>query len=135
VEPYHALYMRDEQRKTEEKLLAYNRHVTALWSPDGKGLAINDYGGSDYSNCFVFSFDGEHKKVDIRQELEQLLAASDSIFDNHHVYVECAAWLTGHELKVKVSGHGDVSPKGFTRLYRYSIDGGIASLKRSASPK
>src|SRR5882762_6847684 len=54
-EPHHVLYLEDVWKKSE-RLLAYGRHASALWCGHGQGLLINDYGGSDYSNCLLFLF-------------------------------------------------------------------------------
>jgi hypothetical protein len=131
--PYHVLYLREKAKSGQEKLLEYGRHASALWAPDGRGLVINDYGGSDYSNCLVFAVASARKHVDIRAELRKQLAGERLIFRNHHVYIEGVAWLGADKVKVKVSGYGDIDPKGFTLFYEYSLDGSFRLLSRTAS--
>lgn len=131
--PHHALYLRAKGASGQEQLLTYGRHASALWSLRGHGLIINDYGGSDYSNSLIFLFGADKKQVDVREELRRQVSSNRSLFGNHHVYIEGVGWLDDDRVKVKVSGYGDVDPKGFTLVYEYTIGGGFRLLKRTAS--
>lgn len=132
-EPYHVLYLGDVRRKTEEKLLAYGRVASALWSPDGRALLVNDYGGSDYSNCLVFLFGDGRTRIDVQAKLREQLGGDQTLFRNHHVYIEGVTWLGRSTVEVKVSGYGDVDPKGFTRFYEYPLGGRFRLLRKTAS--
>jgi hypothetical protein len=94
---------------------------------------INDYGGSDYSTCLVFSFAEQGTRVDVLEELRVKMGSDRSIFGNHHVYVECVGWVGNDKVKVKVSGYGDVDPDGFTRIYEHPIGGSFRLLKSTAT--
>jgi hypothetical protein len=129
TEPHHVLYLRDQARGSEEQLFAYDRHVSALWSPDGKALLINDHGASDSSNCFIFLVDDVRQRIDVRERLAEQLGANKSINSNHHVYVEGISWLGPDVAKIQVSGYGDVDPKGFKLSYRYQLGGRFLAMK------
>lgn len=131
-EPHHVLYVEGVQHKSE-RLLTYGRHVSALWSRDGQALLVNDYGGSDFSNCLLFLFGAERKRIDVRERLHEQLGSNQTIFGNHHVYIEGVEWIDRSRVKVKVSGYGDVDPKGFTLFYEYPVGGRFRLLKRTAS--
>jgi hypothetical protein len=129
-EPHHVLYLEGAQHKNE-KLMVYGRHASALWSRDGQGLLVNDYGGSDHSNCLLFLFGVERKRIDVRERLREQLGSNETIFGNHHVYVEGVEWISRDRVSVKVSGYGDVNPKGFTLLYDHSVGGRFRLVKRT----
>ena len=127
VEPHHFLFLVDTKNRNHEKLYEYGRYVDVLWSTDGDGLIINDFGGSDYSNTIIFLFGDTKKRIDIKDELRQRMKDNKSIFGNHHVYIEGVKWLSKNRIKIKISGYGDVDPDGFTLWYEYTIGDGFKS--------
>src|SRR5690348_4256013 len=48
-EPHHTLRLKNIETGVVRTLCNYPRHVSVLWSPDGKKLVINHYAGSDFS--------------------------------------------------------------------------------------
>jgi hypothetical protein len=126
----HFLSLKDVRSNTDRQILEYARWASALWAPDSHGFVVNDYGGSDFSKCLVFPRDGPERRIDLDDKLAKQLKSNQSIFSNHHVYVECVGWLSSTSLRVKVSGYGETDPDGFTLFYAYSIDGPFRFLKR-----
>jgi len=125
-EPHHTLLLKNIETGAVRTLCTYQRHVTLLWSPDGKKLAVNDYAGSDFSKALLFSVDQDGSPKDIGAELLQSLKESPdrkSLVDNHHVYFAVSGWEGNDTLRLKAWGHGDIDPNGFSRHYLYHLGG------------
>ncbi len=125
-EPHHSLLLKNLKTGGVHSLCNYKRHVTALWSPDGQKLVVNDSAGSDFSKSLIFFVDQSGPPVDIGAKLLQSLkdpADRRSVSGNHHVYVAVTNWQGNQAVKLRVWGYGDVDPKGFSRLYLYTLDG------------
>jgi hypothetical protein len=131
-EPHHTLRLKNSETGAVRTLCNYPRHVSVLWSPDGKKLVVNDYAGSDFSKTLIFSADQDSPPQDVgAQLLESLKDSPDrrSLADNHHVYFAVSSWEGNEAVKVKVWGHGEVDPKGFSRLYQYTLDGSFRRMR------
>lgn len=131
-EPHHTLRLKNTETGAVRTLCNYPRHVTVLWSPDGKKLAVNDYAGSDFSKILIFSADQDSPAQDVGAELLQSLKDSPdrrSLADNHHVYFAVSSWEGNDAVKLKVWGHGEVDPKGFSRLYQYTLGGSFQRVR------
>jgi hypothetical protein len=130
-EPHHTLRLKSAATGTVRTLCSYQRHVTVLWSPDGKKLVVNDYAGSDFSRVLIFSADRESPLVNVGAELLQSLRDSPdrrSLADNQHVYFAVSGWEGKESVKLKVWGYGQVDPKGFSRWYQYTLGGSFHRL-------
>ncbi|MCI0595873.1 MAG: hypothetical protein L0Z48_04945 [candidate division Zixibacteria bacterium] len=120
----HKLFLRDTKTNTEREIYSYDRRVDALWSKDGKGLIINDHGGSDYTDCIVFQFNKEIEKYNVTVLLRsRAIKYKKSIVGNHHVYIEGEKWITNKRIKVRITGYGEVDPDGFSMWYEYAVGG------------
>jgi len=119
----HALFLLDLKTKTVEEVYPYGRGVEILWSPGGSALLINDRAGSDHSNTAIVILTPQKRRIDVEAELRAAMSSNKSIFKNHHVYISGTQWLTENKVRIKVSGYGDVDPKGFTLWYEYAIGG------------
>jgi hypothetical protein len=131
-EPHHTLLLKNTETGAVRTLCNYSRHVTVLWSPDRKKFSVNDYAGSDFSKILIFSADQESPPQDIGAELLQSLKDSPdrrSLADNHHVYFAVSSWEENDAVKLKAWGHGEVDPKGFSRLYQYSLGGSFRRVR------
>jgi hypothetical protein len=126
-EPSHMVYLEDSQLKSRRKLFNYDRHIDLLWNPDSESFAVSDYAGSDHSRCSIVSVTENVPPVQVWDELVKAAKANDqkSLLRNDHVYIAATDWISSKILKVKVWGHGEVNPGGFTRFYRYEIGFGI----------
>jgi hypothetical protein len=122
-EPYHTLYLEDRENQVRRKLLDYGRSVEVLWNPESTLFAVTDYMGSNVSECFVLSTDPNQQRIDIQNEIQRRITNPPELasLQNDHVYYAAIAWTTPTTLKVKVWGHGDVNPSGFTRFYTYTV--------------
>lgn len=127
TEPNHTVFLEDLRLKTRRKLFNYDRHIELLWSPDSESFAVSDYAGSDYSLCSIVSVTGNVPPIQVWDELVKAATANEqkSLLHNDHVYIAATDWVSPRILKVKVWGHGEVNPAGFTRFYRYEIGLGI----------
>jgi Tol biopolymer transport system component len=72
-EPHHTLLLKNRETGAVRTLCNYPRHVTVLWSPDGKKLAVNDYAGGDFSKILIFSADQDSPPQDVGADLLQSL--------------------------------------------------------------
>src|SRR5260370_17741427 len=54
--PHHTVFLNDRRLKTPRKLFNYGRAIEILWKRAIKSCVLNDYSGSDYSECRIFSF-------------------------------------------------------------------------------
>lgn len=127
TEPNHTVYLENSQLKTRRKLFSYDRHIDLLWNPDSESFAVSDYAGSDYSRCSIISVTENVPPVQVWDELLTAATANEkkSLLQNDHVYIAATAWISSKVLAIKVWGHGEVNPAGFTRFYRYEIGLGI----------
>ena len=130
-EPYHAVFLDDRRLKTRRKLFNYERHIELLWNPDSKYFVLNDYAGSDYSECKIISVDEKVPSIDVWNEIVRGSTSKEkrSLLENHHVYIAAREWIGSDTLKVKVWGYGEVNPSGFTRFYFYDKKLGVKRVK------
>jgi hypothetical protein len=127
TEPNHTVFLEDLRLKTRRKLFDYDRHIDLLWNPNSTSFAVSDYAGSDYSRCNIVSVTENVPLVQVWDELVKAATAKGqkSLLQNDHVYVAATEWISPKVLKVKVWGHGEVNPSGFTRFYEYEMGLGI----------
>ena len=124
VEPRHTLFIEDLRTHLRRKLLDYGRQVEGLWSPDSKSIAVTDYIGSNVSQCLIFSTGMDAPPVDVWDEILRGIANEKErarLLKNDHVYIAGVRWTNSMTLKVRVWGHGDVSPAGFQRYYTFTL--------------
>lgn len=122
--PNHALLLWDTRTQSVQKLFPYDRSVEVAWSPRGTSLFLNDHGGSDYTNCHVFSFDNDgsnRKAFNVTEQLKKATKENKGIFGNHHIYIEAVSWIDEQKILIRASGYGDVNAGGFCFLYEYAI--------------
>lgn len=124
IEPSHFLVVRSTRTQKEEIRIPYARYVEVGWSPDGKRLAVNDHGGSNYTNCKILSFGDDIRSIEIAEQLRAKINPP-SITRNHHVFLECVEWLGNDKVKIKAHGYGDLDPKGFSETYVFRIEEGL----------
>lgn len=118
-EPHHTLRLKDSGTGAVHTLCTYQRHVTVLWSPNGKKFVVNDYAGSDFSKVLIFSVDQDGRPEDVGAGLLQSLKNSPDwrkLADNDHVYFAVSSWDGNRAVTLKVWGHGKIEAKGFSRL-------------------
>jgi hypothetical protein len=130
TDPHHTLYLEDRIANSRKKLLSYGRHVDVLWNPDSTAFAINDFVGSDFAECKVYSIREDVLPVDVATLVTDRELAD--LQKNHHVYFAVVRWLSPKTLKVKMWGYGDAHPSGFTRFFIVNLS---QAPKRRASPK
>jgi hypothetical protein len=113
----HALFVKDEKTGLERKICNYNRHATALWSPDSQMIAITDFAGSDNSECFIYMLKS-NKLVGLAEPLEKAFEGTGKM-KNHHLYFEAVNWQKASLLKINVTGYGTNDPNGFNAHCQY----------------
>ena len=128
AQPAHILMLIDSQSGKHSKIYEYGRHVDVLWSPASNALAINDYGGSDFTRAVLLMLPSGQKQDDLWDELIKFLRSQGEAriaLENAHVYLTVEKWFNDHELLCKLTGYGPASPKGFTKHYVYAIGKGF----------
>jgi hypothetical protein len=126
-EPHHTVFLNDRRLKTRRKLFNYGRGIEILWNRDSKSFVLNDYAGSDYSECRIFSVDEKVQSINVWDQVLKDATTKErrSLLENHHVYIAAKEWISSKTLKVRVWGYGEVHDDGFTRYYLYEIGSGI----------
>src|SRR3954471_1393347 len=69
AEPFHEVALIDEQAHQPIWRHQFPRHLSALWGPDGRTLAVTDALGSDLSNTYVIQTSPTLAVSDIQQAL------------------------------------------------------------------
>jgi hypothetical protein len=130
-EPYHTVFLEDRRLKTRRKLFNYNRGIELLWNPDSTHFVLNDYVGSDYSECKIIPVDEKVQPTNVWGEIVKGIRPKEqrSLLENHHVYIAAREWIAPDTLRVKVWGYGDLNPSGFTRFYTYNKKLGVKRVK------
>lgn len=126
----HELFVKDLKDQNILPLLAFDRHVDVLWSINGKLLAITDWGGSDYSNVFIYFPNKSKTPVDLKTAFKNALGELVEIEKNHHVYFEALEWNDQELLKFKIHGYGDYNPNGFEKVFEYNSANGKIKQKQ-----
>jgi hypothetical protein len=132
--PAPSLTLIDSRSMEEHKLYVYGRHVDVLWSPDSRALVVNDYEGSDFSKAVLIEVPEQSSRIDLWEKLIEFLRSSNaarSALQNHHVYLTAEKWLNSRELLCKLTGYGEVDPKGFTRHYIYQRGAGFRNATKT----
>ncbi len=120
-EPSHTLFIKNTKNEIKRKLYSYARYVDVLWSPKGTALLVNDHGGSDFTNSLIFLLEGKENFFDVKKEMKYYLQDNKHLFGNHHVYIEGVKWCGEEKVLIRISGYGDIDPKGFVLKYEYTL--------------
>jgi len=121
TKPSHSVFLEDHFLKTRRKLFNYHQHIVVLWKTDSKLFAVTDYVGSDSSRCSILSVDEKVPPIQVLDVLSRQFSTDTwkqlaNRLNKDHVYVEAAVWDGPTSLMVKISGHGDADPGGFTEF-------------------
>ena len=102
-EPYHSLYLKSETSGASVKVLDFNRHVEVSWKPDSQYFYVNNYYGSDVSDCILFAVRAL-KGVSVGHILRKSLRSEAVFFRGDPLYITCAQWQGSDVVEVSVSG-------------------------------
>jgi hypothetical protein len=130
LHPPHRLELEDTLTSSKVKLLDYDRSVDVLWSPAGSKFIVIDRAGSNLTESYIYIVDKSLRRINVSDELQQKYPESKRMFQNDHVYVEALAWQREDKIKVKVSGHGDADPNGFTEVFEYTLGGDFRKISK-----
>jgi hypothetical protein len=93
----------------------FGRWAEALWSPDGRALAITDHAGSDFTQLLLIIPGPPQQTVNIKDETARSLGLLPSVTDNHHVYFEAVRWKD-RETFFRIWATATMTHKGSTIL-------------------
>lgn len=118
-----ALVLRNLQSGEHRILYTFSRDATALWSPDSRWIAINDYAGSDYTNNMVVSIERGARSIDLKEKLLQS-EPKQSILKSDHLYLTASEWKSESEIELLAYGHDSERRISFCRCFLISLKGG-----------
>ncbi len=126
-EPHHTVFLATRGSKATRKLFAYGRGIEVLWSPNSQLFIVNDYAGSDYSRCRVYSVEAGKEPIEVWDELLASQGANvrSLLLGNHHAYIAAVRWVTAISFDLKAWGYGDKSHSGFVRHFSYTVGQGF----------
>ena len=113
--------------------LAFTRSVAGSWAPRSDSLFINNYVGSNLTDCLVTL--GDERRLELVSLTRQLLAQDGDTDnrnklgisyspDNSHFYLVCNGWIDASTLDVALTGYEDagrnIGPQ-FSYRFRYLV--------------
>ena len=101
-------------------LLKFDRSAGVLWAPDSGAIAINDYAGSDNSDCIIFSDLSRLDRTSLSEVIsrQKLPRRANESFNEAHYYVRCLKWQSPSVVEGTLSGHTDAAPQ---REFKYEF--------------
>jgi hypothetical protein len=117
-EPNHILTLGNIGTGSRSLIEAYGRSVDVSWSDDSRFLFVNDYVGSDLTECFTLDVK-TMKKTKLNEILKKTINPYLGAIETH-LYVTCADWHGKDEVFVAVDGYGDGAPNGFHRSFSFN---------------
>ncbi|WP_329629253.1 hypothetical protein [Sphingopyxis sp.] len=122
--------------KPDRQLLIFDRSIEVYPEPSGKGIAVNSYEGSNFTDCYVLwdkNILNKRNYVSKYWESEDKLENGPGIVlrDSDHRYFTCSKWIGG-SLKVSARwersdgsylvGEAELSPTGKLNGLTYRVD-------------
>lgn len=105
------------------------RSVNGSWSPGGENFFVNDYIGSNVTDCLVSQSDADRLSLVSLTELlasqrqngpgDRLASIAESP-DNSHFYLTCRRWIGNDAIAVSVRGYTDETPESI-REFAYNL--------------
>ena len=136
-DPPYLILLKDKTAQTSRKVYEYGRDASAVWSPDSRHFAINDYAGSDYTETNIFSVEDASSKIDVQDAIfhsDKLMRERVALVGWGHDYFGVVRWLDEQRVVVHHWGHNDEPPLGsFCTCYIYTI--GKAAKRCAQQPK
>jgi hypothetical protein len=112
----------------------FMRRLDALWSPDGKALAVTDWTGSNVADVVVLLPEEKCRRVSIPEELFRSLGEQPFLKDSNHSYFEALSWRTPTVLEFRVWGdRGSTVHEDFDERFEYQL-GGKVQRSEAAKP-
>ena len=121
-EPNHySILLKDKTAGKTSKIYEYGRSATAVWAPDSRHFAINDYAGSDFTNTYIIAVDGITPRIDLQKEISQQI----DLPGGDHEYFGVARWLDERRVVVHHWGHDSDRRSEFCGCYTYTLNGRV----------
>jgi hypothetical protein len=119
----HQLVLVDRQSGARRRLLTFRRRVEALWSADGRRLALTDHSTEGEANVYVWA-DLREPPSDLEIELRSALPADDPLSSSPHLSLQAESWLDEDRLIIRVDVPGAAGPP---RRYEHRLGGGFTA--------
>ena len=97
TEPHHLVFLEDLALHSRRKLFSYDNHLSLLWQPNSKSVAVNDYSGSGHSTCSIISVDAKIAPIQIDDALSHQISDGEwgkvkNGLSDQHASIEALAW-------------------------------------------
>jgi len=121
---------------------AFTRSVDGSWSPEGDGVFVNNYEGSNLVDCLILARRGRPRLVSLIDLLRRRGAVTEQGIaalgipespENSHFYLACERWLSNDTVEVSIRGYVDTVTdfgREFSYSYRVSTVEGIFEPNR-----
>ncbi len=132
----HALFVREESRGAERKLLEFPLHIDVWWFFSDRGIVVNDLGDGRRGRSLLIFLEGSGATVDVGQELLRHMDKEDqgAVLGNERVQFKVQPdFQTDDHFTVSVTGAGRTDPDGFVLAYSYRLGAGFVRLPEYCS--
>jgi hypothetical protein len=117
--------MLDDGRGHRSLLLIMDRSAAVAWSPGGKRFFIDNYEGSNITDCYVVRPTGTGVKgvslISITNRAPGHPTGLERPIVSHY-YVTCGRWISDTQLSGAIRGHTDESGGGHEFNYPFLYD-------------
>jgi hypothetical protein len=124
----HALFLLDLKTGQSTKLLAYNRHADACFSPDGKHLLITDWNGSDSAEVRLFTLTDTARRVSLDRWLNPMRKRHPERRDTLPRSLQALGWEDARVFRLLWWGYGEGEEKHFRTGLEINLDGGAEEV-------
>ncbi len=100
----HRLLLRDRDGHDRE-IMRFDRHVSTIWSPDGRRIAITDFGGSDFSRTYIYNVE-QHTLIDETGTILEASGLVQSQTELDHLYPQIVRWESTSSVHFAIDGYG-----------------------------
>ena len=121
----HELLIKNLSNGQLRKILEFQRHADAAWSPGGHALAITDHAGSNESTLWVVTGPNFQRVVNIEDQLRTSLGELPEIYNNGHRYFEAVRWIGTNNLLFRVRAYDSEPGKEYRATFRYQLGGRV----------
>ncbi len=122
-----ALVLAETKSGTRRTIYNYNRDAGALWSPDSRHIAVNDYAGSNVTLNVVLSVSGQAPPIDLNERVLDSIPGR-RIPRTDHLYMSVIGWRSNDEMELIAFGHIselDKPADGFCLGFSVTLEGKV----------
>ncbi len=119
----HALYLLDLRSGGTSRLLTYNRHADASFSPDGKHLLLTEWSAADAATVRLYRLESGPVKVGLERWIGTLLKGAQASS------LQGLGWADAQTFRLQWWGYGgEAERKSFRRGLEIHLTGGVREI-------